>query len=136
MNFSLKKKLTVSCDTKTTDTKLFNTDAPRLMIEALCTDIPLVNGRAHGAEMCSAPQTSHPPPKLSCSVHDTVWLAFHTDLQLPWLRISCRTGYEKAGQCWEMDAPSVSLSSNRMFLATAPLQSQRTTVEHLSSGIT
>lgn len=51
-----------------------NTDAPWLMIEALCTDIPLVNGRAPGAEMCSAPQTSLPSIRarlhsMACFLH-------------------------------------------------------------------
>lgn len=116
--------------------KYLHTDAPGLMIEVLCADTPLVNGRAPWAEMCSAPKLARLPPELSCSVHGTVWLAFHTDLQLPWLLIGHRTGYEKAGQSWEMDTPSVSRSSHQMLLATAPAQSQRTTVEHLSSGIT
>lgn len=116
--------------------KYLHTDAPGLMTEVLCSDTPLVNGRAPWAEMCSAPKPGRLLPKFSCSVHGTVWLAFHTDLQLPWPLISRRTGYEKARQSWKMDSPSVSRSSHRMLLATAPAQSQRTTVEHLSSGIT
>lgn len=101
----------MSCDTRQQRQKYLHTDAPWLLIGALRTGYTTCKRRAHWAEMYSAPQTSYLPPELSCSMHGTVWLAFHTDLQLPWVLTSHRIGYEKAGQCWEIDAPSVSHSS-------------------------
>lgn len=104
-----------------------NTDTSWLIIEALCPDTLLINGRSHWAEnVVSTPTqpTFHQSLAAVCTAGCDLLPAL---IQLPLLLLSCRTGYEKARQPWEMAVPSVNHSSHWMLLTMALMQNQRPT---------